>query len=156
MMLNGGELDGTRVLSRKTVESMLSDHLGGIPFRPGQGFGLGFSITHDPAAAGLPGSAGEFGWGGAYHSTYWADPKEEMVVVYLTQIIPAIGPRRSAEGAVAGLPGDRRLTAADATWRPRGSTGASGAAPGAPSAKAGDENHLAMCRARRPQDAGRR
>ena len=91
MMLNGGELDGTRVLSRKTVESMLSDHLGGIPFRPGQGFGLGFSITHDPAAAGLPGSAGEFGWGGAYHSTYWADPKEEMVVVYLTQIIPAIG-----------------------------------------------------------------
>ena len=91
MMLNGGELDGTRILSRKTVESMLSDHLGGIPFRPGQGFGLGFSITHDPAAAGLPGSAGEFGWGGAYHSTYWADPKEEMVVVYLTQIIPAIG-----------------------------------------------------------------
>ena len=91
MMLNGGELDGTRILSRKTVESMLSDHLGGIPFRPGQGFGLGFSITHDPAASGLPGSAGEFGWGGAYHSTYWADPKEEMVVVYLTQIIPAIG-----------------------------------------------------------------
>ena len=91
MMLNGGELDGTRILSRKTVESMLSDHLGGIPFRPGQGFGLGFSITHDPAAAGLPGSAGEFGWGGAYHSTYWADPEEEMVVVYLTQIIPAIG-----------------------------------------------------------------
>jgi len=91
MMLNGGELDGTRILSRKTVESMLSDHLGGIPFRPGQGFGLGFSITHDPAAAGLPGSVGEFGWGGAYHSTYWADPKEEMVVVYLTQIIPAIG-----------------------------------------------------------------
>ena len=91
MMLNGGELDGTRILSRKTVESMLSDHLGGIPFRPGQGFGLGFSITKDPAAAGLPGSVGEFGWGGAYHSTYWADPKEEMVVVYLTQIIPAIG-----------------------------------------------------------------
>ena len=91
MMLNGGELDGTRILSRKTVESMLSDHLGAIPFRPGQGFGLGFSITHDPAAAGLPGSVGEFGWGGAYHSTYWADPKEEMVVVYLTQIIPAIG-----------------------------------------------------------------
>ena len=91
MMLNGGELDGTRILSRKTVESMLSDHLGGIPFRPGQGFGLGFSITHDPAAAGLPGSVGEFGWGGAYHSTYWADPEEEMVVVYLTQIIPAIG-----------------------------------------------------------------
>ena len=91
MMLNGGELDGVRILSRKTVESMLADHLGGIPFRPGQGFGLGFSITHDPAAAGLPGSVGEFGWGGAYHSTYWADPEEELVVVYLTQIIPAVG-----------------------------------------------------------------
>ena len=91
MMLNGGELDGVRILSRKTVESMLADHLGGIPFRPGQGFGLGFSITHDPAAAGLPGSVGEFGWGGAYHSTYWVDPEEELVVVYLTQIIPAVG-----------------------------------------------------------------
>ena len=90
MMLNGGELNGTRILSRKTVESMLSNHLGGIDFRPGQGFGLGFSITHDPAATGLPGSVGEFGWGGAYHSTYWADPEEELVVVYLTQLIPAI------------------------------------------------------------------
>ena len=90
MMLNGGELNGTRILSRKTVESMLSDHLGGITFRAGQGFGLGFSITHDPAATGLPGSVGEFGWGGAYHSTYWADPEEELVVVYLTQLIPAI------------------------------------------------------------------
>ena len=90
MMLNGGELNGTRILSRKTIESMLSDHLGGIAFRPGQGFGLGFSITHEPAATGLPGSVGEFGWGGAYHSTYWADPEEELVVVYLTQLIPAI------------------------------------------------------------------
>ena len=90
MMLNGGELNGTRILSRKTVESMLRDHLGGIAFRAGQGFGLGFSITHDPAATGLPGSVGEFGWGGAYHSTYWADPEEELVVVYLTQLIPAI------------------------------------------------------------------
>ncbi len=91
MMLNGGELNGTRILSRTTVESMTSDHLGDIPFRPGQGFGLGFSIVKDPAASGLPGSVGEFAWGGAYHSTYWADPKEEMVVVYLTQIIPAMG-----------------------------------------------------------------
>ena len=90
MMLNGGELNGTRILSRKTVESMLRDHLGGIAFRAGQGFGLGFSLTHDPAATGLPGSVGEFGWGGAYHSTYWADPEEELVVVYLTQLIPAI------------------------------------------------------------------
>ena len=90
MMLNGGELNGTRILSRKTVESMISDHMGDIPFRDGQGFGLGFSITHDPAASGLPGSVGEFAWAGAYHSVYWVDPQEEMVVVYLTQIIPAI------------------------------------------------------------------
>ena len=54
------------------------------------GVGLGFSLTHDPAANGLPGSVVEFGWGGAYHSTYWADPEEELVVVYLTQLIPAI------------------------------------------------------------------
>ena len=91
MMLNGGEFDGVRILSRKTVESMTSDHLGDVPFRDGQGFGLGFSITHDPAAAsGLPGSVGEFAWAGAYHSVYWVDPREEMVVVYLTQIIPAV------------------------------------------------------------------
>ncbi len=88
-MLNGGAFDGRRVLSRKTVESMTVDHLGGIPFRPGQGFGLGFSVVEDPAALGLPASVGEFGWGGAYHSTYWVDPTEELVVVYLTQLIPA-------------------------------------------------------------------
>ena len=89
MMLNGGTFDGTRVLSRKTVESMTVDHLDGIAFRSGQGFGLGFSIMHNPAALGLPASKGEYGWGGAYHSTYWVDPAEEMVVVYLTQLIPA-------------------------------------------------------------------
>ena len=88
-MLNGGAFDGRRVLSRKTVESMTVDHLGGIPFRPGQGFGLGFSVVEDPAALGLPASVGEFGWGGAYHSTSWVDPAEELVVVYLTQLIPA-------------------------------------------------------------------
>ena len=89
MMLDGGAFDGERVLSRKTVESMTVDHLGDIPFRPGQGFGLGFSVVEDPAALGLPASVGEFGWGGAYHSTYWVDPAEELVVVYLTQLIPA-------------------------------------------------------------------
>ena len=91
MMLNGGTFDGTRVLSRKTVESMTVDHLDGIAFRSGQGFGLGFSIMENPAALGLPASKGEYGWGGAYHSTYWVDPAEEMVVVYLTQLIPARG-----------------------------------------------------------------
>ena len=91
MMLNGGELDGVRILTPKTVELMTTDHLRGIPFRTGQGFGLGFSIVTDLGARGVPGSVGEYGWGGAYHSTYWVDPEEELVVVYLTNLIPAGG-----------------------------------------------------------------
>ena len=91
MMLNGGELEGVRILSPKTVELMTSDHLRGIPFRTGQGFGLGFSIVTDLGARGIPGSVGEYGWGGAYHSTYWVDPEEELIVVYLTNLIPAGG-----------------------------------------------------------------
>lgn len=91
MLLNGGSLDGRRVLSRKSVELMTVDHLNGIPFRAGQGFGLGFSVVTDLGARGQPGSEGEFGWGGAYHSTYWVDPREGLVVVYLTQLIPANG-----------------------------------------------------------------
>jgi len=89
MLLNGGELDGVRILSRKTVELMTTDHLGGLDFRPGQGFGLGFSVVEDLGERGQPGSVGEFGWGGAYHSTYWVDPQERLVVVYLTQLLPA-------------------------------------------------------------------
>jgi CubicO group peptidase (beta-lactamase class C family) len=88
-MLEGGALNGTRLLSRKTVELMTTDHLNGIPFNPGQGFGLGFSVVKDVGARGDPGSVGEFGWGGAYHSTYWVDPVEKLVVVYLTQLNPA-------------------------------------------------------------------
>ena len=91
MMLNGGELDGVRILTRKTVELMTADHLGGIPFTfgAGQGFGLGFFVVTDPAATGLPSSVGEYGWFGAYHSAYWVDPTENLVVVYLTQLMPA-------------------------------------------------------------------
>jgi CubicO group peptidase (beta-lactamase class C family) len=89
MMLNGGEVDGARLLSRGTVELMTSNHLRGVAFNDGQGFGLGFSVVTDVGARGTPGSVGEFGWGGAYHSTYWVDPKEQLVVVYLTQLIPA-------------------------------------------------------------------
>lgn len=91
MLLNGGELDGVRILSPKTIELMTTSHLGDIPFRPGQGFGLGFSVVENLGTRGTPGSVGEFGWGGAYHSTYWVDPEEDLVVVYLTQIIPATG-----------------------------------------------------------------
>lgn len=91
MLLNGGELDGVRLLSPKTVELMTADHIGERYGRPGEGFGLGFSVVEDLGARGLPGSVGEYGWGGAYHSHYWVDPREELVVVYFTQLIPARG-----------------------------------------------------------------
>ena len=89
MLLNGGELDGQRVLSPRTVQLMTVDHLGDVTFNEGEGFGLGFFVVEDLGARGVPGSVGEYGWGGAYHSTYWVDPAEELVVVYMTQLIPA-------------------------------------------------------------------
>ena len=89
MMLNGGELEGVRILSPSSVKLMTVDHLNGITFRPGQGFGLGFSVVKDVGDRGQPGSLGEYGWGGAYHSTYWVDPAEQLVVVYMTQVIPS-------------------------------------------------------------------
>jgi CubicO group peptidase (beta-lactamase class C family) len=89
MMLNGGQLDGKRLLSRKTVELMTTDHLGDVFFRPGVGEGLGFSVVKNVGERGEPGSVGEYGWGGAYHSTYWVDPHEQLIVVYLTQLNPA-------------------------------------------------------------------
>ena len=89
MLLNGGELEGVRILGRKSVELMTVDHLGDVAFRPGEGFGLGFSVVTDLGARGVPGTVGEFGWGGAYHSTYWVDPRERLVVLYFTQLIPA-------------------------------------------------------------------
>lgn len=89
MMLNGGQLEGKRILSRKSVDLMTVDHLKGLPFRDGQGFGLGFSVVKDLGTYGAPSSVGEYGWGGAYHTNYWVDPKEQMVVVYFTQLLPA-------------------------------------------------------------------
>ena len=94
MLLGGGELGGTRILSPKTVELMTVDHIGDLApefFGAGLGFGLGFYVVEDLGARGVPGSVGEFGWGGAYHSVYWVDPEEELVVVYLTQVIPSTG-----------------------------------------------------------------
>jgi len=91
MMLNGGSLNGVRILSRKSVELMTVSHTGKIDFRAGEGFGLGFSVCEDLGKRGTPGSVGEFGWGGAYGSTYWVDPKEDMVVVYFKQLIPTNG-----------------------------------------------------------------
>lgn len=89
MILNGGELNGVRILSPKTVELMGVNHLGTVPFNAGSGFGLGFSVLENVGMRGTPGSVGELGWGGAYHSTYWIDPMEELVVVHLTQLNPA-------------------------------------------------------------------
>jgi CubicO group peptidase (beta-lactamase class C family) len=93
MMLNGGELEGVRILSPKTVELMTVNHVGDLlsEFAPGVGFGLGFSVVEDLGERGEPGSVGEFGWGGAYHSTYWVDPQQELLVVYFTQLIPTGG-----------------------------------------------------------------
>ncbi|MGE0582205.1 MAG: serine hydrolase domain-containing protein [Steroidobacteraceae bacterium] len=91
MMLNGGTLDGQRLLSRKTVELMTADFTGPIPDRPGRGWGLGFEIATDLGRRGLPGSLGDYGWGGAYNTYYWVDPKEDLLVVYQTQVIPPSG-----------------------------------------------------------------
>ena len=92
MLANGGELNGKRLLGRKSVELMTADSLLDVKYnRAGQGFGLGFSVVKDVGANGQPSSVGEYGWGGAYHSNYWVDPKEQLVVVYMTQVIPATG-----------------------------------------------------------------
>jgi CubicO group peptidase (beta-lactamase class C family) len=90
-MRNGGKLGRSRILGRKSVELMTVNHLGDIAFAPGQGFGLGFSTTEDLGASGSMGSIGVYGWGGAYHTTYWVDPVEELVVTYMTQLLPASG-----------------------------------------------------------------
>lgn len=84
MMLNGGQLDGVRYLSPTTVKLMTVNHAGTL--YGSDGFGLGFSIKQTLGTSGLPGSIGEFGWGGAYHSTYWVDPQEDMVVTYMTNL----------------------------------------------------------------------
>jgi CubicO group peptidase (beta-lactamase class C family) len=91
MLLNGGELNGVRILSPKTVELMTADHIGERYGVAGSGFGLGFSVVTDLGLRGQLGSFGEYGWGGAYHSHYWVDPQEELVVTYFTQLIPATG-----------------------------------------------------------------
>jgi CubicO group peptidase (beta-lactamase class C family) len=90
MMLNKGILNGNRILAPSTVELMTVSHLGEIKYSwgAGIGFGLGFSVCEDLGDRGTPGSEGEFGWGGAYGSTYWVDPKEDLVVVYFKQLTP--------------------------------------------------------------------
>jgi CubicO group peptidase (beta-lactamase class C family) len=92
MLQSGGEWGGVHILSPKTVELMTSDHVGKI-YAPagGSGFGLGFWVTKELGHNGEPGSVGAYGWGGAYHTTYWVDPAEKLVAVFMTQLLPATG-----------------------------------------------------------------
>jgi CubicO group peptidase (beta-lactamase class C family) len=96
-LLNGGHLDGVRLVSRKTIEFMTADHL--VPGTPvsdplrwgplapspemGQGFGLGFLVRNAAGRTPLPGSIGEFSWAGAAGTYFWIDPKERMYVVFM-------------------------------------------------------------------------
>ncbi len=89
MMLNGGELEGVRLLSPTTVALMTANHVGALYLNGTLGWGLGFEVVEQLGRAPRYGAAGEFSWSGAYHTTYWADPAEELVVVFLTQLLPA-------------------------------------------------------------------
>jgi CubicO group peptidase (beta-lactamase class C family) len=103
MLQNMGELDGTRLLGRKTVELMTMNHLpGGQDLTDlaqagmftetayaGVGFGLGFSVQQSPARAQILGSAGEFAWGGAASTAFWIDPAEDLIVIFMTQLMPS-------------------------------------------------------------------
>ena len=93
-LLDGGEIDGVRLLSPKTVELMTVNHVGprlaqAWDDRHGMGFGLGFDVVVDLGEYARHGSLGAWGWGGAYHTTYWADPKEDLVALLMTQLRPA-------------------------------------------------------------------
>jgi CubicO group peptidase (beta-lactamase class C family) len=100
MLLNGGELEGVRILSRKSVESMTHDHLPpGTMFgahtaelglaaplpRFGQGYGLGVGVRTTPGLSAAPGSVGDFYWGGVTGPYFWVDPAEQLTVVFMLQ-----------------------------------------------------------------------
>ena len=92
MLLNGGELDGVRILGRKTVDMMIGNHTGDmlIPMTgPGFHWGLGVAMYHGRGRAPLIRSVGTYGWGGAAGTTYFADPAEELIGVCLTQVLSA-------------------------------------------------------------------
>ncbi|GHF61485.1 CubicO group peptidase (beta-lactamase class C family) [Amycolatopsis bartoniae] len=101
-LLRGGELDGVRLLSPRTVAHMASNHLPGdvdleaygrplfaeMPF-DGFGFGLGFSVLKDPVKAKTLSSPGEYAWGGAASTAFWVDPAEELTALFFTQLLPS-------------------------------------------------------------------
>jgi len=102
MFLNGGELDGVRILSPKTVDYMTLNHLPDGKTLPemdqsafsetgseGTGFGLGFSVILDPAETQTVNSEGSHAWGGAASTLFWIDPQEDMVCILMTQLMPS-------------------------------------------------------------------
>lgn len=100
MMLDGGQLGGVRLLGRATVAHMTSDHLGDIRsaspiLATGYGFGLGFAVRKETGVAYMTGPAGEYRWGGAGGTAFWIDPKEHMIVIWMTQGQP--GPQRNVD-----------------------------------------------------------
>lgn len=101
-LLNGGTHDGVRLLGPKTVKLMTANHLpGGRDLTElsksmfseatyaGVGFGLGFSVTMNPGATMIPGTAGEFAWGGLATTSFWIDPVEDLIAIFMTQVIPS-------------------------------------------------------------------
>ncbi len=102
MLLNGGTLDGQRILGPRTLDFMTGNHLpGGVDMSQfatgsfsetayeGVGFGLGFANKLDPVKNGFPASTGSFFWGGLASTLFWVDPAEELVVIFMTQLIPS-------------------------------------------------------------------
>jgi len=108
MLLHGRTAEGRRILGRKTLELMHSNHLppallpytlGGAP-NPGYGFGLGSRVAMDVAATAEAGSIGEFGWAGAAKTSFWVDPREELVGLFLSQFMVAFDNPQSIMRAV--------------------------------------------------------
>ncbi len=95
MLVNNGELDGVRILSRKTVELMHADFLGNLArtgtVPNGYGFGLTFAVNRGPGQSASVGSEGEYNWAGAAGTTFWIDPKEHMIGVFLINVLPPTG-----------------------------------------------------------------
>jgi CubicO group peptidase (beta-lactamase class C family) len=87
MMLNGGELDGERLLSRTTVELMTTNHIS-PDLGNGYGFGFGFGVHLDRAKSASITSVGEYNWGGFFNTRFWVDPKEKMIGLVMTQMYP--------------------------------------------------------------------
>lgn len=91
MLLNGGELDGVRLLSPKTVNLMHSDFVGSLYQWDRRGFGLGFWVVEDMGENGELMSEGAYGWGSAYYPIYWVDPEEHLTAIIMTQLMPTGG-----------------------------------------------------------------